>query len=239
MEGPTVRIRFEGGDADDHLIDMRQLGEALVGIDRILSDGMIAIFGARIPKKGERSPLVLKAREPVEGSVDLIGHFQEAAGLLPLGMPIIAQYGPDLLWDWFKGVVAWFSGRKDVAEVALQTIADVNRDHLAARDKSEARAHEERLAYINVLTQTLLKQAAPAAQAVTPVGRSVRTLGFSAADREPIIIDEPIAEALRKQGGTEIGDLQSMDLRVDGFTFHTRRLVVHLSLIQSPSPRDS
>jgi hypothetical protein len=227
MEGPIIRIRFDGGDADKNTIDMRQLGEALVGIDRIMSDGLIAIFGARIPKKGERAPLTLKAKEPQAGSYELVSYFQEAAAMLPLGMPILAQCGPDLLWDWFKAVIYRFSGRRDLAEVALETIERDNRDHLAARDKADQRTHEERIAYIEVLRQTLLRLGPAAAQSASPVGRSVRRLGVSSDKHPPFVVDEPTADALRQYGGSEFGDLQEMILRTDGFNFHTRRLVVH------------
>lgn len=227
MEGPTIRIRFEGGDADKHAIDMRQLGESLIGIDRIMSDGIIAIFAGRVPKKGERAPLVLKAKEPVEGSVDLVSYFEEVAWLLPLGMPILREYGPELLWEWFKAVINQFSGRRDIAEVALEKIETINRDHLAARDAAEGRVHEERMALIDVLRQTLSKQGPPAAQACAPVGRSVQRLDLSANGSEPVVIDPPTAEALRRHGGSEFGDLREFVLKTDGFTFHTRRLVVH------------
>lgn len=80
---------------------------------------------------------------------------------------------------------------------------------------------------LDVLRQTLLKQGPAASQVASPVGRSVKTLNFSANDRKPTVIDPPTADALRENVGSEFGDLQEMILKTDGFTFHTKRLVVH------------
>jgi len=227
LDGPIIRVRLHGGDADNHIVDMRQFGEALMGIDRIVSDGFIAFFGHRVPKKGERAPLIIKAREPEQGSVDLVGYLQESAGLLAIGAPIVVQCGADFVSDWFRCVIADFSGRRGEAELAMQHMADMNRDHLLARDLSEERVHQERMAMLDIVRQTLVRQGPAAAQVASPVGRSVNRLDFSANDRTPISIDPPTADALRQYGGSEFGDIQEMVLRTDGFTFHTKRLVVH------------
>jgi hypothetical protein len=226
MDGPIIRVRYDGGDADHHTIDMRLLGESLIGVDRIVSDGLIVITHRRVPKRGERAPLLLKAKEPVRGSVDLLGYLQEASGLLPLGLPFIAQYGADLIWDWFKGVIAYFGGRRDLAETCMEAIIDLNRQHLAARDASEQRTHEERRLYLDALMQTMQRLGPAAAQTVAPIGPSARRLGVTTNDKPEIEIDEPLADALREHGEVEIGDLQEFLLRTDGFTFHTRKLSV-------------
>lgn len=226
MAEPIIRVRYEGGDADQHAIDMRLLGESLIGIDRIVSDGLIAIIQKRVPKRGERAPVLLKAKEPVEGSVDLQGFFQEAAGLLALGMPLIANYGSDLIWDWFKGVIYYYTGRRDLAEKCMDSIIELNQQHLASRDASEQRHHEERQQWMAALLQTIARLGPAASQAVAPIGTSARKLGFVAGTKPAIEIDEEIADALREHGEIEIGELQLFMLRVDGFTFHTRKLSV-------------
>lgn len=226
MDGPIIRIRFDGGDADHNVIDMRLFGEALIGLDRIVSDGLIAISEHRVPKRGERAPLLLKAKEPIEGSVDLQGYLQESAGLLMLGVPFIKDYGADLIRDWFKGVISYFSGRPDIAEKTMETIADISAQHLAARDASEERMQEERRLWFGALMQTLQRLGPAAAQAVAPIGRSAHRLGFSTDNNPPIEVDEETADALREHGEVEIGDLREFVLRVDGFTFHTRKLSI-------------
>lgn len=226
VDGPVIVIRYDGGDADGHVIDMRLLGESLVGLDRIISDGLIAIVNARPPKRGERAPLVLKAKEPVQGSFEIYGYLQEAAGLLALGMPLIISCGADLITDWTKAVFYQFTGKPDLSEKALEAVVETQQAHLASRDASDERQHEERLALLSALRETVGKLGPAAVDVAAPVGESVSRVGIGADSNEPLMIDGPTAEVLREKVEPEVGELQDMLLRVDGFTFHTRKLSV-------------
>jgi hypothetical protein len=226
MAEPIIRIGYDGGDADQHAIDMRLLGESLIGFDRIISDGLIVIATGRAAKRGERAPLILKVNEPMPGSYELSAYLQEFGGALALGIPIITQFGSDLVWDWVKGVISYFSGRRDIAERCMEAIVEVNRQHLSARDEAEERHHEREMLMLQALTETMSRLGPASAQAVAPVGPSVRRIGFSSGGREVLEIDEPTAEQLREHGEVDWGELQSMLLKTDGFTFHTRKLNV-------------
>jgi hypothetical protein len=57
MVDPDIRIRYDGGDANNGSIDMRQLGRSLQGADKIISDGLIVLIQGRSPKRGERAPV--------------------------------------------------------------------------------------------------------------------------------------------------------------------------------------
>jgi hypothetical protein len=226
VDSPIIRIRYDGGDADEHAIDMRLFGESLIGLDRIISDGIIAVVAERVPKRGERAPVILKTKEPRQGSVLLEGYLQEAQGLLALGMPLLFNCGADLLWDWVKGVVYYWTGHRDLAEKCMEALVQTQQEHLAARDRSEERAHAERMAMLTVLRETIDRLGPASAQAVAPIGPSVRSIGITPADKPPVEIDEPTADLLREHGEVELGELQEMQLRTDGFTFHTRKLSV-------------
>lgn len=78
-------IKFDGGDADYNSVDMRLLGESLQGVERIASDLIVAILNNRMPKKGERTPFVVKAYEPEAGTLTIPVAIQEGAALLQLG----------------------------------------------------------------------------------------------------------------------------------------------------------
>jgi hypothetical protein len=88
MDNPAVRLTFRGGDADANFIDMRLLGQSLQGADKIISDGLIVLIHNRVPKRGERAPVIAKVREPLAGSYEFWSHFEAAAGLLPLAAPV-------------------------------------------------------------------------------------------------------------------------------------------------------
>ena len=44
MTEPTLLFKYEGGDANDHAVEMRALAKSLLGIERIISDGIIFSF---------------------------------------------------------------------------------------------------------------------------------------------------------------------------------------------------
>jgi hypothetical protein len=218
-------------------MDMRLLGLSLQGADRIISDGIIILTEQRLPKRGERAPLVLKVNEPIAGSYDLFGTAQDTYTALALGLPIVNDIGADFLWNWTKAILAHFTGKNDIAEVALNKMVDVNRDHLAARDASEAHAHEERMAVhensrevtmalIDVLRQGMLPLGAAAEKLVAPVGKSVDLLDCKYGANKPVRIEKDEADKIREYGDLEWEALETVKLRTDGFRFHNSGLSV-------------
>lgn len=174
MTEPLFRLTYDGGDAGRHIMDMRLLGASLQGADKIISDGLILLMHGRPPRRGERASVVAKVREPMPGSYDLLGALQDYAWLLPLGLPVAQQVVGTHTSEWLAAVKACFSGRPDLAEVAMQALVELNRDHLAARDAADARAHEERMEYLDAIRQTLTQQQRSLEQSVAPVGRDYR-----------------------------------------------------------------
>lgn len=72
MTDSDFRIVYRGGEADQNAIDMRMLALSMLGAERIVSDGLVILVHKRLPKRGERAPVVMKAREPY--SLIVIGY---------------------------------------------------------------------------------------------------------------------------------------------------------------------
>lgn len=237
MDEADFRIVYQGGEADHHQMDMRMLALSMLGAERIVSDGLIVLVYGRLPKRGERAPVIAKAREPVAGSVELISFFGAVLGTLPLGLPLAKELASYFLEEWWKAVIARFSGKPDVAEIAIKAMAEMNRDHLAARDASDARRdaneaqrdaqrHEEFMAMIDVLRTAVAGQQRAAEQFATPIGPSVHNATvFPSLDR-PVTVDTADAEAIRDSAKLEWSSLREIVLRTDGFRFHTNGLSI-------------
>lgn len=121
-----------------------------------------------------------------------------------------------------------FSGRPDAADKHLKAMLELNRDHLKARDDSDARWHAEHAQWRDQLFTLAGKLAGAAGQTVAPVGPSVRNLKFSAGQSREFEVDEAMADAIRLKGELSVGDLQTMILKTEGVRDHTRSLfVVH------------
>ncbi|MHA4837001.1 DUF7946 domain-containing protein [Sphingopyxis sp. MSC1_008] len=226
MDDADFRIVYKGGEADQHQMDMRMLALSMLGAERIISDGLIVLVYGRLPKRGERAPVIAKAKEPAAGSLELISFFNAIFGTLPLGLPLAKELASHFLEEWWKAVIARFSGKPDVAEAAIKAMAEMNRDHLAARDANDQRRHEEFMAMIDVFRAAVAGQQRAAEQFATPIGPSVHNATvFPSLDR-PVTIDTSDAEAIRDAAKLEWTSLREMTLRTDGFRFHTNGLSI-------------
>lgn len=226
MAEADFRIVYQGGEADSHTMDMRLLALSMLGAERIISDGLIILIHKRLPKRGERAPVIAKAKEPVEGSVTLITLFHAAFGLLPLGMPLARDLAGHFLEEWWKGVLARFSGKHEAFEAAVNAMVEMNQAHLDARDANDARRHEETMALIDVLRRGIEGQHRSVEQFAAPVGPSVESATLLPNFARPVSLDVPDADAIRDAVKLDWGPLEQLTLRTDGFRFHTSGLSV-------------
>jgi hypothetical protein len=222
----TFVIKYDGRDADDHTIDMRQLGESLQGIDRLISDLLIIGSQKRLPKKGERAPLVIKAHEPKQGTVSIPVTIQEAAVYLQLGWQVFGPAGKEILSNWFKGVLCFNLGKKPEAEKAMETVAQLAHAAIDLQSKVEDNRHKEISKMLDVLKQQLPKTGPAMIQTIAPVGKSVSKLSLLSDQREPVEISSDDAEQLRKKAELEWTSIATWSLKTDGFVFHNRTLSV-------------
>lgn len=222
-------IKFDGGDADHHSVDMRLLGESLQGIERIASDLIVVVLNSRLPKKGERAPFIVKAYEPEAGSVTIPVAIQESAALLQLGWQIFGSSASDIFSNWFKAVLLFHSDRKSEAEQAMEHVANLAEAHNKTLSQVEANRHEEVLG-MQAIFQSLVERLGPAAtQAVAPVGPSVRRLWFLQTKESKfpqLKINTRDADRIREKAELQWSDLQQITLQTDGFIFHNHRLSV-------------
>ncbi len=233
--GPDIRIEFDGGDADSHLVDMKYYAMSLQGAEEIISDGIILLAQQRLPRMRERAPILVKVRETKEGSHITPADLGEAYQMLQLGLPILYDIGASFLYDWIKAVVALHSNRPTDLEVALGALVAQNQAHLDARDRAEQRAHEERRMVHRerqldreILLEALRALAPSAERLVAPVGaeRSVREARVVTAPDKVVTIGEATAVAIRETNKVIWEKIAPLDLETDGFKFHTNGLSV-------------
>jgi len=224
-------VKFDGGDADNHSVDMRLLGESLQGIDRIASDLIVAILNQRTPKKGERTPFVVKAYEPRPGTLTIPVLIQESAGLLQAGWQIFGPDASDIFSNWFKAVLSHYSGKQSDSDLALERVCDLAKQQNEALVRVENNRHEEAFGMQFILRRLIERESLAAAQTVAPVGPSVRRLWFFSPKKTdaPILeITSDDADHIREKSAVEWGPLQKLKLQTDGYVFHNRKLsIVH------------
>jgi hypothetical protein len=223
-----ILIKFEGGDADRyHGVDMRLLGRSLAGFDRIISDGLILITENRVARHRERAPIVIIAKEPRKGSAEFYGDLAPAIGMFPFAWQLVQDGAGKIVWSWVSFVLEYFGGRKADAEKHLETIVRLREIEAQERQLSEERWHEQMGAFRDQTFQVLNKLVDASQQAVSPVGPSVTKVNFISGPSPGTEIDAAKADAIRAGGDFDVGDLQRMTLKTDGFVFHNRKLNVH------------
>ena len=226
MVSPDIRIKFDGGDADAAAIDMRLLGLSLQGADKIISDGLILLIHSRPPKRRERAPVVAKVREPVQGAYELWALYEASKAMLPLGLPKAADVAGYFLGQWWEAVIAKFTGNDEALVKAIEAMADMNQAHLNARSESEARMHEERMAYIATIRDALAMQGRAIEQFVAPIGPSVETATILPFKGQSARLTLAHADAIRESMKMDWGAIEEITVRTDGFKFHTSGLSV-------------
>lgn len=217
-----VTFKFEGRDADHHVIEARYYGASLVGLDKAVNDAMFLLDAGRKPKRGERFGLYVVARPPVQGSVETPNELREIGWLLPLVQEFVVAHGRAYLDEFLAWLLKWHGGRKVEATVhmdkLIETLKEANRHAEAENDAWRATLLD------------LVDKLKPAAQnIVAPVGRSAGTLAIGSGAMPSVIVDEPMAEAIRSKDEIEVLDMEQMTFRIDGISLHNRQLKVEFA----------
>ena len=182
MDGPHLTIRFLGGDADNHQIRLRQLGESLIGIERLITVGLFAVETGRFPKRGERLPFMVQASEPKRGSVEVMTWLADNAVLLPLFHELYLTGATDIIWNWVSGALLRLGGRTQDADNHFDKMTDII-------NVMDERRHLENMEWI--------KLANPARQVVAAIGRSCEHMHLINKRDEKTDIDTPMADVIR------------------------------------------
>ena len=214
MEAQRFVIRFDGADANEHTLGMRQLGQSLIGIERLITVGLFALEVGRIPRHNESLPLLVRASEPRIGSYEIAATLGPAAAFLPLLHEFYLTGATEILWRWMSGALLRMGGRPQESESHFSEL-------IRLLDRVDARKHLEMPEWQRLVT--------PGRRLVSPVGPSCDRI-LLPMDGEMTEIDFPMAEVIRSKDKLEVGDMETFRIKVDGFTHHNRQLkLVHPS----------
>jgi len=222
MANNELVMRYDGLAAgSDHMIDMRRLGQALIGLDRVITIGWLAVTERRVPRRNERLSFNVVAGEPKANCVSVLANIATAAqGTLPFAMPLIQAAAPDLIWNWVSYVFKMLGGRMKEADPHFERLMELTQ---SLHQGSLIDREKDRAFFLQVLN--LVK--APAGNIIAPVGVSSSSISFvEPASGATTTLAFPEAEAVRSKEPLEVGDMQTMKIRIDGLIKHTRRATV-------------
>ena len=187
-----VPIRYDGGDADAHSIELSVLGESMQGMARVLAvTGNFVVTGDYV-KQYQAMDVRVLVKEPEANCYTIVALIQSVAQHPLFVGSASAAVGSIVTWLFARA-----SGDKEEMKALKDTLDKV----LDLQGKSQEQLHATLEKMADALRPAIR-------QAVAPVGKSVGTM--TVAGR--YVIDEAAAEAIRAQGGTEVGSDRSWEL---------------------------
>lgn len=222
----TFSFAYDGRSATGHVVDMGELGHGLIGMNRIMSAGIVVLGETRFPKRKERLPVALQVSTPAAGSVEIFGQLAPAAAQIPLFWDLITSGKAKTAMEFAAYVLKWRGGRKAEAEAHKENMLEHLRITEAARDRESARVHDTIRRAMDLIAQAPARLAPAAREAVAPVGRSAETLALPLEGSAPALIDPAMADAIRSSGDLTVGDQERLVIDVDGIVMHNRTLKI-------------
>lgn len=221
-----VIVSYDGLIASQHRIDMRRFGYAIVGLDHVITHGLVALSERRIARPRERIEFDVVAGEPKAGSVDLVGAlmaaYQGTQGNLPFLIQIINETSPDLLWHWVSWLFKISGGREKEADPDFQKLMEFS--ETIHKEEKIDRERERQF-----LLRVMDKLSPHASAMAMPVGESSNVLKFKSSQSDEVTeISVPEAAAIRSKEPLEVGDPKIMRVRIDGLVKHTNRGSIEL-----------
>ena len=216
MDDQQLIIRFEGASAKHHVMGMRDLGESLKGIERILTTGIYAMRAGRYPNTNARLPFSVLVSSPRQGSVEFVALWESVGPILPLLPEVYLSGVPEAVRNWLIGVLLKMGGREDQSSKHLSEV-------LSIMEQVEGNRHLEIIALLDREHERTRRYAK---QAVTAVGPSCDKLVIPSII-EVAEIDIAIAEVIRSGDDLEVSDMETMRVLVDGFIHHSKQIKLH------------
>jgi hypothetical protein len=210
-----IQVRYNGFYADNHFVDGQQFGRSILGTSKLSNSICRFIFSGQVthdPRSYGIRFFVGPAKEN--------GYLQElfafaSSGQLPLFSPFIIHVAKKLTELIFDAIVKEGAGRKDDMRAALAIISSMaENDHEIAKQLLNGNLQNQY--WMQTRIEELTSEGRSALRDATEsVGKSVRTISFGD-HPDAVMIDEPIAVALRSRGEIAVGNNTTYRVKLEG-----------------------
>lgn len=229
------RIKYDGRDAENHLIPARHLARSLEGVDRIVVRFLSAI---ETQVNSERSPssqtVHLSVRAPKAGSVDVSLFPEVAAAFMPFVGTMTEAIRGKLCEHIANYVMLFWGGRRKEADSQMEKMLDILDKHTGAFTEDRHREREaqfadrkhEREHVAQLLRDQALLHRDDAVKVATPVGESCSSIGLVGSDAT-VTIDEATAGAIKAKKVLEVSDVITMTFKVEGIQLSSKTLRIY------------
>lgn len=160
-----IVLRYEGRDAEDHMIDLAQLGQSIQGASKILGAGGHLVKTGEYVKRQEAVGVRVLAGQPRAHCFEITAWVATAFPVVAPGLPAIADFAQrkagNAIEAIFNYTIARLAGKNDAAERAF----DVAEKALVENGQTARTA-------IEAMRDVALGYRPAARQFVSPIGES-------------------------------------------------------------------
>jgi hypothetical protein len=220
-----INLTYRGNEADDHRIDLIQVGHSLAGVGRLYNSVIHFYFHGTVPPRNFRPIIRTYTAEPTAGCVNFVLLASILSEHLPTYSEILFKFSKKAIAKLLGAIFAKRTGNTGAMEKALDVIAKMHEDNVSLMKTVVHDGARTKDQLIQLVGQLATNNRPAMADMVAPVGSSCRSVTHFDQTPERVIIDEPIAAVMRSKEDLEVGDqieIRAVILGVDTVTGQCR-----------------
>lgn len=207
VPGEPFLLSYDGRDADQHTADALYIGQSIQGTARLYNSIIGWHFHGRILTPALQD-IRVHVGPPKDGSLLYMIYLMMVHGKMAVYPEVFFELAQFLLPAFVKALIAKRSGQEKVVEKMADAMLEMyqRHDEFAKQVHSDhVRTQDKLLGVIEALADANRR---PLADMSAPVGRTVKQVEHFKNLPQPVVVDEPIAEALRAPEGAVVGELE-------------------------------
>lgn len=207
------RLEYQGYDADRHTAEAIYIGQSIQGTARVYNALVNWHFTGR-PVHPLAQGIKVHVGPPRDGSLLYILYLMMVHGKLPVYPELCFELAGLAIPLWLKAIIARRSGQNKEVEKAVDAMLEMYKMNTEYAKQVQADHMHDKAFLYALLEKLAVSSQKPLADMAAPIGRTVKQIEHFSGSPEPVVVDEPIAEALRSKEEAIVGDTQTMTGRI-------------------------
>lgn len=200
-----INLTYRGNDADDHRIDLIQVGHSLSGVGRLYNSVTHFYFYGTVPARNFRPVIRTYTSEPTAGCINFVLLASIIAQHLPTYSEILFKFSKEAIAHLLKAIFAKRTGNTAAMEKALDVIMQMQSENVSLMKAVVQDGGRTKDQLIGLVGQLALNNRPAMAEMVAPIGHSCRSITHFDQTPQKVTIDEPTAEVMRSKENLEVG----------------------------------
>jgi hypothetical protein len=230
VEFNPIILRYDGLDADNHLIDLAQLGTSLQGAAQLLGSAGSIVATGQYARRAEALSVRVLASIPRDGSWEIPAVLMSSMGVISPIFPEIIDYAKErstkAVTSIVNFVISKVSGQKSDMKAALEVV-----------EKAITEAGQTSRHAIDAVERMAANQKAAVRLIVSPVGETCSQIRIGEIDQGAIIIDKSIRDAIEAPEQIDFGPTSTFDILLSELDLRNRSCKFSLRSIDNEDRR--